>query len=73
MSPAQPNASGRQRDLELLATGHDTGWWDVHGRPAPWPDDFWLPDGTINPDWRPSGHTPEEETDPSIPSENNNF
>jgi len=27
-------------DLALLAAGHDTGFWDEHGRPAPWPDDI---------------------------------
>jgi hypothetical protein len=29
----------------LLATGADTGFWDEHGRPAPWPDDIdeWRP------------------------------
>lgn len=24
----------------LHATGADTGFWDDHGRPAPWPDDI---------------------------------
>ena len=27
-------------DLALLAAGHDTGFWDEHGNPAPWPDDI---------------------------------
>ena len=29
----------------LHATGADTGFWDDHGRPAPWPDDIdqWRP------------------------------
>lgn len=29
----------------LLTTGADTGFWDEHGRPAPWPDDIdqWRP------------------------------
>jgi len=29
----------------LLATGADSGFWDEHGRPAPWPDDIeeWRP------------------------------
>jgi hypothetical protein len=30
--------------LKLLAAGHDTGWWDEHGKPAPWPEDFLDPD-----------------------------
>jgi hypothetical protein len=36
-----------------LQAGHETGWWDERGIPAPWPDDFLLPDGTPNPDWQP--------------------
>lgn len=24
----------------LLADGAETGFWDDHGRPAPWPDDI---------------------------------
>ncbi len=29
----------------LHATGTETGFWDDHGRPAPWPDDIdqWRP------------------------------
>jgi hypothetical protein len=29
----------------LHAIGTDTGFWDDHGRPAPWPDDIhdWTP------------------------------
>jgi hypothetical protein len=37
--------------LDLLAAGHHTGWWDEHGDPAPWPEDFLDPDS----DWQPSG------------------
>lgn len=33
-------------NAELLASGLDTGFWDDHGRPAPWPDDI--------DEWRPS-------------------
>ena len=40
----------RQHDLAILATGGCTGWWDEHGQPAPWPDDFFDPDT----EWRPS-------------------
>lgn len=29
----------------LAATGTETGFWDEHGIPAPWPDDI--------DDWRP--------------------
>ena len=42
----------REHDLTQLANGLDTGWWDEHGVPAPWPDDFFDPDT----DWRPTGH-----------------
>jgi hypothetical protein len=34
----------------LLATGADTGFWDDHGRPAPWPDDI--------EEWRPTTSEP---------------
>ncbi|WP_449373034.1 hypothetical protein [Arthrobacter psychrolactophilus] len=30
-------------DLELLAAGEETGWWDATGTPAPWPQDFMHP------------------------------
>jgi hypothetical protein len=30
----------RQTYLDILAAGQDTGWWDEHGVPAPWPEDF---------------------------------
>lgn len=33
-----------EEDLALLAAGEETGWWDDHGRPAPWPEDFDDPD-----------------------------
>ncbi len=39
-----------EHDLATLAAGGYTGWWDDHGRPAPWPDDFFDPDS----DWRPA-------------------
>lgn len=28
-----------------LAAGHETGWWNEHGDPAPWPEDHheWPP------------------------------
>lgn len=41
----------RDHDLALLAVGHETGWWDDHGRPAPWPEDFFDPDSG----WQPAG------------------
>jgi hypothetical protein len=43
-------------DAALLATGHDSGFWDEHGRPAPWPDDIdeWSPATSepVNPETR---------------------
>lgn len=71
MSPARTSAPERGNGLGLLASGHETGWWDENGRPAPWPEDFWLPDGTINPAWQPSDTTPEEE--PDTASDNHSF
>ena len=41
--------SQREHDLATLTAGGHTGWWDEHGRPAPWPEDFFDPDS----DWRP--------------------
>jgi putative transposase len=35
--------------LTALNAGHETGWWDEHGHPAPWPEDFLDP----NNGWRP--------------------
>ena len=64
MSQPQPYRSQRALDLALLADGIETGWWDHTGRPAPWPEDFWLADDTINPAWTTStDHHREEHTD----------
>lgn len=47
MTDTTPNWHPRGRtltdDLQLLADGRETGWWDEHGRPAPWPEDFLDP------------------------------
>jgi hypothetical protein len=50
MTPAPradlPAADERARlNAALLATGAETGFWDDHGNPAPWPDDIedWTP------------------------------
>ena len=43
-----------QHDHAILADGGYTGWWDEHGVPAPWPDDFFDPDT----DWRPDTNPP---------------
>ena len=34
----------RQAYLDLLAAGHETGWYDQNGDPAPWPEDFLDPE-----------------------------
>jgi hypothetical protein len=41
----------RQAYLDILTAGGDTGWYDEHGVPAPWPDDFCDPDSR----WHPTG------------------
>lgn len=51
MSRPQRYIDRHEHDLALLAAGAETGWWDDTGAPAPWPEDFWLADGSINPDW----------------------
>ena len=61
----QPRASipGPEQRAELNAalhaTGADTGFWDDHGRPAPWPDDIdeWKP-STSEPITRQPGEQP---------------
>ena len=47
----------RANDLALLAAGIETGWWDEHGVPAPWPEDFFDP----NSGW----HQPTPATQPA--------
>lgn len=73
MNPTKPATPQRHHDLALLVAGNDTGWWNEHGRPAPWPEDFWLPDGTINPDWQTNSPNQTEESAPATASENHNF
>lgn len=39
--PAIPDLAEREAlNAALLADGTETGFWDSHGRPAPWPDDI---------------------------------
>ena len=45
--------------LRALAAGYETGWWDEHGRPAPWPADFLDP----NSGW----HDPQKTQPSAIP------
>jgi hypothetical protein len=42
----------REHDLAILIAGGFTGWWDEHGQPAPFSDDFFDPHS----DWRPSSN-----------------
>jgi hypothetical protein len=44
--PAIPEPAERaRRNAALITTGTETGFWDDHGRPAPWPNDIdqWQP------------------------------
>ncbi len=44
--PSLPDpAERRRRNAALAVNGTETGFWDDHGRPAPWPDDIdeWTP------------------------------
>lgn len=49
-------------DHARLAAGNETGWWNEHGQPAPWPDDFFNPDT----EWRPDTNPPTDQK-PSEP------
>ena len=42
-TPAQGPGFTRAEYLATLAAGHETGWWDERGIPAPWPDDICDP------------------------------
>ena len=49
--PRDIHGPGFTRDeyLRALAAGYETGWWDDHGVPAPWPDDFFNPSSGWHP------------------------
>ena len=39
--PANPEPAERaRRNTALITTDTETGFWNDHGRPAPWPDDI---------------------------------
>ncbi|MGP5258069.1 hypothetical protein [Glutamicibacter ardleyensis] len=63
-----PEGRTLEEDLELLASGEGTGWWDESGRPAPWPQDFldpaagWCQDGMLAVDWVQGAVVPEEKS-----------
>ena len=40
---AQGPGYTRAAYLATLEAGHETGWWDERGVPAPWPDDILDP------------------------------
>jgi hypothetical protein len=45
--PAIPGPAEREAlNATLLSDNIETGFWDEHGRPAPWPDDIdqWQPE-----------------------------
>ncbi len=54
---------GRDHDLALLAAGGTTGWWNEHGHPAPWPEDF-LDHDT---DWHPTRNEEPATPEPGQP------
>ena len=50
-NPAIPGPDERAAlNAALNAAGTETGFWDEHGVPAPWPDDI--------DEWRPSNTEP---------------
>jgi hypothetical protein len=53
----------RDQDLALLAAGHETGWWNEHGVPAPWPEDFF----DDNSGWHPAGSEDPTTPEPGQP------
>ena len=38
-----PFGRSPEEDLQILADGGESGWWDDTGRPALWPEDFLNP------------------------------
>lgn len=66
-----PYGRTREEDLQILADGGHTGWWDDTGNntgiPAPWPEDFLNPQAgwtTANPN-NPNENQPDH--DPKNP------
>lgn len=45
--------------LRALTAGYETGWWDKHGVPAPWPEELH--------EWPPNPTIPEPTLDPTQP------
>lgn len=58
----------RADDDAILTAGGETGWWDDHGRPAPWPNDFLDPDtGWTGPDTDTVVTSTPHDNDPANP------
>ncbi|MEV0131440.1 hypothetical protein AB0H83_23620 [Dactylosporangium sp. NPDC050688] len=58
--PTIPDPADRAaRNTALQTNNTETGFWDEHGRPAPWPDDIdhWQPE-TSGPTTYQPGHQP---------------
>jgi hypothetical protein len=53
----------RRYYLDQLTTTGYTGWYDRHGNPAPWPEDFTAPDSG----WQPTTGGDSTSTDPDQP------
>ncbi len=53
--------SQREHDLAVLAAGGVSGWWDQHGRPAPWLEDIFDPDSDWRPDTQHVTRSPDEQ------------
>ena len=51
---AQGPGHTQTEHLATLTAGIETGWWDEHGVPAPWPEDILDP----NNGWRPGTGLP---------------
>ena len=67
------NHTQPERDLALPAADGDTGWWDEHGKPSPWPEDFWQADGANTPHGQLTGANPKEEPAPTIMPDDHDF
>jgi hypothetical protein len=59
--PAIPDPEQRAaRNTALLTDNIETGFWNDHGRPAPWPDDIdqWTPSTAGQPTTSRPGEQP---------------
>jgi hypothetical protein len=59
--PQHPDPATRHAlNTAQATTGAETGFWDDHGRPAPWPDDIdqWTPSPAGEPTTRQPAEPP---------------